>query len=126
MPDFAITPELPAGYPIDGRRSVARLVSVQTVVVSQTPVVTSPVTETGLHAIVPLIDLPVARPSDQLAQDLVAPSVPGATTETGMSSYASATEVARSGPDDQLAQDLVAPSVPVAVTERTSASVRIA
>jgi hypothetical protein len=126
MPDFAIIPELPAGYPINGRRSVARLVSVHTVVVSQTPAVTFPVTETGLFTVVSLIGLPIASPSDQLAQDLVAPSVPVATTETGMSSYVSATEVAWSSPSDQFAQDLIAPSVPVAVTERTSASVRVA
>ncbi len=125
MPDFAIIPELPAGYPINGRRSVARIVSAQTVVVSQTPAVTFPATETGLLTTASLIDLPRAMPSDQLAQDLVEPSVSGVATETGMSSYASATEVAQSSPSDQLAQDLVAPSVPVVVTENTSASVRV-
>jgi hypothetical protein len=126
MPDFAIIPELPAGYPINGRRSVARVVNVQTVVVSQPPAVTFPVTETGLSTVVSLVGLPIAMPNDQLAQDLVAPSVPIVTSETGASSYASATEVARSGPGDQLAQDLVAPSVSVVATESTSASVRIA
>jgi len=126
MPDFAIIPELPAGYPINGRRSVARIVSVQTVVVSQTPTVAFPATETGLLTITSLVGLPIASPGDQLAQDLVAPSVPGVTTETGAFSYVSATEVARSGPGDQFAQDLVAPSVSIAVTESTSASMRIA
>ncbi len=82
MPDFAIIPELPAGYPINGRRSVARLVNVQTVVVSQTPIVTFPVTETGLLATASLTSLPTVMPSDQPAQDLTAPSVPRLATET--------------------------------------------
>ena len=81
MPDFAIIPELPAGYPINGRRSVARIVSAQTVVVSEVPTVTFPVTETGLLTITSLVGLPIARPGDQLAQDLVAPSVSVAVTE---------------------------------------------
>jgi hypothetical protein len=126
MPDFAIIPELPAGYPINGRRSVARIISAQTVVVSQTPTVTFPVTETGLFTAVSLVGLPIARPSDRLAQALVAPTVPGLTTETGMSSYASATSAVRASPSDSYATDLVAPSVPRLTTERTSASVRVA
>ena len=126
MPDFAIMPELPAGYPINGRRSVARIVSVQTVVVSQIPAVVFPATETGLLTDVSLVGLPTAGPGDQPAQDLVAPTVPDVATETGTSSHASATEVARASPGDQPAQNLVAPSVSVAVTENTSTSIRIA
>jgi hypothetical protein len=86
MPDFAIIPELPAGYPINGRRSVARLVSVHTVVVSQTPAVVSPATETGLFTVVSLVGLPAVQPSDRLAQNISAPSVPRLATENASAS----------------------------------------
>ena len=82
MPDFAIIPELPAGYPINGRRSVARIVSVQTVVVSQTPTVAFPATETWMITTASLTSLPIVGPSDVPAQDLSAPSVPVAVTES--------------------------------------------
>jgi hypothetical protein len=125
MPDFAIIPELPSGYPINGRRSVARLVSVHTVVVSQTPAVVSPAVETGLFTVASLVGLPAVQPSDQFAQDVDTPPVSGVTSETGASSYVSALEVAQVAPSDQPAQDIGAPSVSRLVAENTSASVRV-
>ena len=124
MPDFAIIPELPAGYPINGNRSVARIVSAQTVVVSQTPVVTSPVSESGMLTVVSLNSLPIIIPIDQLAQNLTPPSVSGVGTDTGAYSYSSATEVARAIPSDGVSTGLTAPTVTVDVTETTAVSTR--
>jgi len=82
MPDFAIIPELPAGYPIDGKRSVARIVSVQTVVVSSTPTVTISATEVGAHSHITAMDIARAQPNDVPNIDVSAPSVSVRATET--------------------------------------------
>jgi hypothetical protein len=82
MPDFAITPELPAGYPINVRTSVARLVSVQTVVVSLVPAVTVHATEVGASPYITATDVANVQPSDKVSIGVVAPSVSVQTTET--------------------------------------------
>jgi hypothetical protein len=82
MPDFAIIPELPAGYPINDRRSVARLVSVQTVVVSSTPVVTVHAVEVWARPYIAVMDAVRAQPSDASSIGATAPSVSVQATET--------------------------------------------
>ncbi len=82
MPDFAIIPELPAGYPINGRRSVARLVNVQTVVVSSVPAVTIPATEVGAYAHITAMDVARVQPSDAFNVSVATPPVSVRATET--------------------------------------------
>jgi len=82
MPDFAIIPELPAGYPINGKRSVARIVSVQTVVVSSTPAVTISATEVGTRPYITAMGVARAQPSDAPNIGASAPSVSVQATET--------------------------------------------
>jgi hypothetical protein len=82
MPDFAIIPELPAGHPINGNRSVARLVSVQTVVVSLVPTVTIHATETGASPYIIAMDVAHVGPSDTFSVNVATPSVSVQATET--------------------------------------------
>ena len=82
MPDFAIIPELPVGYPINDKRSVARLVSVQTVVVSSTPVVTVDAIEIGARPYIAVMGAVHARFSDAPSIGATTPSVSVQATET--------------------------------------------
>ncbi len=82
MPDFAIIPELPAGHPIDNKRSVARIVSVQSVIISAVPAVTIPVEETGMYSHGAVMDVPHVRPSDTYNANMASPLVSVQATET--------------------------------------------